>query len=123
MKKVTAKSLKHGVKIFVAHPVYGIEEILVTSRPYMVHLSVGSTLFVKGMHIYNGRKTNTHFSLNDSGITPGLGYNYRKTFFKRKQAEAWQKKMLTDPGFIEQHKRHEELIEELDELEFDYEYN
>lgn len=32
--KVRLKDIRHGVKVFVAHPVYGIDEYTLLSRPF-----------------------------------------------------------------------------------------
>ena len=106
--RVRVKDIKQGVQIFRSHPFFGVEEIQVKSRPYNSSL-VGS-LFAKSASKY-GDDT---FSLSDAGIMNGESYNDRRTFFKRKQAEEWAKKMKTDKAVIARHEAHLQRCKELD---------
>lgn len=105
--KVRTKDIKAGVTIYIAHPVYGIEQAVVTTRPYMVS-DIGLFFNAKARSQYGDY--NTEHSICDAGIKKGESYNYRRTFFKLKQAEEWCKKIITDPRFIKQRNRHESLM-------------
>jgi len=115
--KVKVNDVKQGRIIYTAHPVYGIVKKLITSAPYMV---AGIGLFAKCKTFYNIKSYDDHFSLCDSGITLGNSYNGRRSFFKLKQAEEWVNKWKNDQGFIAQHKRHTDFIEDYDQY-MDYE--
>ena len=102
------KDVRQGVTVFISHPVYGIEELQVTSKPYISPYT--NSLFANSRKIYDdGFVFEDNFSLRDAGITPGESYNYRRTFFKRKHAEEWASKMINDPGFIRHHDQHVRL--------------
>jgi len=114
--KVRIKDLHHGAIIYRSHPVYGIEQIIVRGKPY-VEKDIGlfcncDTVLGNGYVIKNDS-----FSLNDAGITSGDSYNYRRTFKKRKQAEAWANKMRHDKGFIKWQEWHERVILETDDYD------
>lgn len=109
--KVRLKDIKQGVTVYVAHPVYGIEKLLVDSKPYM-HPTVKS-LFIRTVTEY-GKSTD---SLRDMGV---YGYyNGRRTFFKLKQAEEWMRKWSKSESFIADHKRREEWCHGQDDQWFD----
>ena len=111
--RVRAKDIKQGVTIYVSHPVYGIEKRLIESKPY-TNKHTGS-LFVDSITQYETWDFKDNFSLNDAGISPGKGYNGRRSFFKLKHAEEWARKMKTDPAFSAQQARHEESNKIFDE--------
>jgi hypothetical protein len=103
--KVRTKDIRAGVTIYTGHPVYGIRTCVVTSKPYMER---GIGLFFKSkVRSEYGDYISSH-SICDDGIKKGESYNYRRTFFKLKQAKEWCKKMRTDPGFIKNQQKHEE---------------
>jgi len=129
---VKMKDIKAGVTIFVAHPVYGIDEYIVTSKPYPVFHSQSIYpsnppkvlgMFFNCRWIFSSCEDSDPIedsrSCQDAGITAGESYNYRRTFFKRKHAEEWCRKMKTDPGFIAQHQKHLDNTKDL----FDYMYD
>ena len=120
--KVRLKDIRHGVKVYVAHPVYGIDEYTLLSRPFhkrgKIVGSLGnwvkirvpvSTLFSdKGYY-------ETDHSLRDMGVTST--YNDRRTFFKRKHAEQWMDQQARCPRFQERQREHEEWCKSLDWLD------
>ncbi len=95
--RVRVKDVKAGAVFYRSHPVFGIEEIHILGRPAMVQ---GIGLFAPA----EGRREG--FSLDDAGVTPGESSNYRRTFFKRKHAEEWARKMRDDPQFQAHHEEH-----------------
>jgi hypothetical protein len=99
--KVRVKDIKQGIRVFVAHPFYGIVENKISSKPYLS--AITNSLFAKAMSEYGERS----FSLSDAGITPGESYNDRRTFFKRKHAQEWVNKMKTDKNVLLRHAEHE----------------
>ena len=118
--KVRVKDIKQGVTIYIAHPVYGIEKVEVTSKPYInKHTKL---LFMRFRTICEtwGEYEGTH-SLWDAGITST--YNDRRSFFKLKHAEEWVRKWSKDKGFIRRHAEHEERCRWCDEIEHHQEYN
>jgi hypothetical protein len=106
--RVRVDQIKNGVRVFTSHPVYGIDERKVIGKPFIS--KYGKSLFVKCYTKYG----EDDFSLMDAGITAGNSYNYRRTFFKRKQAEEWAAKMKTDPGFLRQQAYHEAQCKKMD---------
>ena len=121
--KARLKDIKAGVTLYVSHPVYGIEKLIVIGRPY-IHKSVGSH-FVQVKQ--ESRWSTSGFftdsrSLRDMGVTST--YNDRRSFFKLKHAEQWQKKWINNKAFQERQAAHERFCEEMDNLlNFeDYEY-
>ena len=107
--RVRTEDLKAGRVIYVSHPIFGIVEHQVKSKPFYSWPG----MFIKVETHISGRTYDGMASIHDMGITRGESYNYRRTFFKRKQAEEWGAKMRTDPGFIKQYKAHCESIKEL----------
>lgn len=117
--KVRAKDVKHGVTIYTAHPVYGIDSYVVLGKPYINKHT--HSLFVKvlvrssiGNHSYQTTK-----SLCDEGITST--YNDRRSFFKLKHAEEWMRKWKDDKGFQKRQKEHEESCRLLHCFDYFYE--
>jgi hypothetical protein len=106
--RVRAKDIKQGVRIFISHPFFGVEELLVAGRPYVSKYS--GFIFVKAVTEYS---QGHEFSLDDAGISAGESYNDRRSFFKRKHAEDWAAKMSKDPHVIDRHERHLDLCNEL----------
>ena len=119
--RVRVKDIKAGRTIYIAHPVYGIEEVRITSRPYINKLA--NSLFADCyMSVSFLPKMVTSFSLLDAGITEGASYNGRRAFFKRKQAVAWMDKWQHDFDFEMMQKRHEEdcrMMEDIDDADYD----
>ena len=111
--RVRVKDIKQGITIYVSHPVYGIDKHLIASKPY-ISKYVGS-LFADSIKQYETWDFKDNFSLRDAGISPGEGYNGRRSFFKLKHAEEWARKMKTDPAFSARHDRHEESNKIFDE--------
>lgn len=118
--KVRLKDIRHGVKVYVAHPVYGIDEYILQGRPFTKHsLNFPSHLGdwvkvrVKTSSFFDDRGYyETEHSLRDMGVTST--YNDRRTFFKRKHAEQWMDQQAMCPRFQERQKRHDEWCKELD---------
>ena len=104
--RVRVKDIKQGITIYVSHPVYGIDKHLIASKPY-ISKYVGS-LFADSIKQYETWDFKDNFSLRDAGISPGEGYNGRRSFFKLKHAKEWARKMATDPAFSVQQVRHEQ---------------
>ena len=98
--RVRVSDIKQGVRIFVSHPFFGIEEYLINNRPF-VNKYTGS-LFVMCEAEWGERET----SLCDAGILKGEGYNDRRSFFKMKHAQEWADKMRSDPNVIARHHDH-----------------
>ena len=113
--KVKLKDLKQGKIFYTAHPVYGIDTWVCQGKPKIYNHKVTNykSLFVPASSIYDGKICPVEEfgqSAEDTGITST--YNDRRTFRKKKQAEAWMKKWEKDKGFQERHARHEALIED-----------
>lgn len=113
--RIRVKDVKHGLVMYRAHPVYGIEKYVVQGKPYLsehgksLFVKVyGKSLFVKTLRYssLNGECYKSEISLTDAGITKGDSYNGRRSFRKLKQAEAWVVKWGKSPTFIKQHQRH-----------------
>jgi hypothetical protein len=115
--KVRLKDIRQGVTIYISHPIYGIEHLIVSSKP-KVSKTTGALFFSATRLFDNGLIVHdTLESIRDSGICGGNSYNGRRTFFKLKHAEEWQRKSLKDPKFLAIHKRHEEMNRDLDDME------
>jgi hypothetical protein len=112
--KVRLKDIRQGVTIYVSHPVYGINKYFVTSRPYKT--KHGSLMF-NTKQDYSWGLSEGYTSTMDCGICCENTYNGRRTFFKLKHAEEWQRKSLKDPKFLAIHKRHEAMCRDLDDRE------
>lgn len=112
--KVRVKDVKAGVTAYRSHPVYGIEKIIFMGKPYQ-HMGIGLFVDVMKESRLGYAPYVTKKSLCDAGITPGKGYNGRRTFFKLKHAQEWQRKWATDLGFIRQQADHEEMCQMLDD--------
>ena len=113
--KVKLKDLKQGKVFYTAHPVYGIDTWVCQGKPKIYHHKVTNhkSLFVPASSIYDGEIYPVEefgCSTEDAGITST--YNDRRTFSKKKQAEAWMEKWKKDKGFQERHARHEALTED-----------
>lgn len=118
--RVRVKDIKQGVTLYTAHPVYGIRKAVAIGKPYMIN---GIGLFFdcwREGSLYGYERYKDKESLCDSGITAGVGYNGRRTFFKLKHAEAWVKKWATDKGFQRDHAIHEARC---DMFSCDWDYN
>lgn len=115
--RLRVKDIKAGVKAYIAHPVYGISEVVFTSKPYMYE---GIGLFASCIQIYNDWVCEDKRSMSDAGITEGDSRNGRRAFKKRKQAEAWMRKWAKDKNFIKAHSIHEAMCEDMREIEEDY---
>lgn len=110
--KVRIKDVKQGKILYISHPFYGIDKVTVVSRPY-VSKHTGFLFF----DIRTSYGT-TSKSICDAGISPGEGYNNRRTFFKRKHAEEYQNRMKDDPKVIAVHLRHEQSIRDSEEWDY-----
>jgi hypothetical protein len=119
--KVRLKDLKQGVTIYISHPVYGIDKLLVASKPY--YSSVTGSSFFKTIKRYDWGLYEGRYSTKDAGICCENTYNGRRTFFKLKHAEEWQRKSLKDPKFLAIHARHEEMNRYMDEMDRYYDYD
>ncbi|AXF53033.1 MAG: hypothetical protein [Caudoviricetes sp.] len=117
--KVRLKDIRSGVTVYTAHPVYGIDKVVITSRPFMKYLSCGSplALFVKTRvpsFIHPGEFFEMEQALSDMGVY----FNYRtdrRTFFKLKHAEQWVKQQGSCPKFKERQANHDEWCKTLDD--------
>ena len=107
--KVRTKDLKSGVTVYVSHPVYGIEKMLILSKPYNFGQGfLGKPIpIVKCYHMIAGKYIKTTGYLNDMGICEGNTTNGRRTFFKLKHAVAYQESMMLCPKFLKDQEDHE----------------
>lgn len=111
--RLRLKDIRAGITVYVSHPVYGIEQYKILSKPYM-NGTIG--LFVKSIMVIDGITFPTGtMSLDDAGITPGKSYNGRRTFTKLKQALRWMEQHSKDKQFIIQQERLEKSISDWDE--------
>ncbi len=110
--RVRVKDIKQGVVVYKSHPVYGIQKLEILGKPF-VNPMTGS-LFAKAVIAYDTWSNEDTFSLCDSGISSGSGYNFKRSFFKLKHAEEWARKMKTDPEFIDNYKNHVEACKSLE---------
>lgn len=126
--KVRLKDIKVGRRIFTAHPLLGIDEWWVVSKPYLT-TSCG-LLFVESetVSLFNNKETYVRArSLGDAGIVE-RGINWRRSFFKRKHAEAYVNRFRNDPKFIRDWDNHMRFMNDFmnntdvepDENYFDY---
>ena len=104
--RVRIKDIKQGVTIYTSHPVYGIEKRFLLSKPFKSASGISNFCKQHTEHVFN-----SDFSLRDAGVTKGESYNYRRSFFKRKHAEEWARKMKNDKGFIKHHQKHLDSME------------
>lgn len=117
MNHLTLEDIKIGMDIYIAHPFYGIDHIVVLGMPY-VNSSTNS-LFVEARIIYETWELTDSKSLDDAGITDF--YNSRRSFRTLKEAEEYVNVSKTDADIIEKHIKHSILCDEwLDYLELDY---
>lgn len=118
--RVRVKDIKQGRTIYIAHPVYGIEKVVLVGRPYRSRFT-GNLFADKHFTTVGGVQIITSFSLVDAGISEGHGYgNGYRAFFKRKHAVAWEDKWANDPDFIKRQARHEADCAEWDDLDWDW---
>ncbi|ANA49149.1 hypothetical protein PMW_24 [Pseudomonas phage phiPMW] len=117
--KVRLKDIRHGVKVFTAHPAYGIDECTLLSRPFhkrgKIVGSLGNWVKVRVpvSTLFDDRGYyEAEHSLRDMGITST--YNDRRTFFKRKHAEQWMDQQSMCPRFQARQADHEEWCKTLD---------
>jgi hypothetical protein len=111
--KVRVKDIKQGVTVYRAN-FYGTEKIFITGRPHLNKST--NSLFVDGKN-EDGRKI--WFSLNDAGITAGESVNDKRTFFKRKHADGYIRKMSTDKRVAARREDHDRRCREHDEWQFE----
>lgn len=98
--RVRLKDIKQGRIIYVASPEFNsINVYLIKSKPFLVDLRYSFELFIKAHPIKDDGKLWDYYdasciscqnSLRDMGVVSNT-YNDRKTFFKRKHAEAYIK--------------------------------
>jgi hypothetical protein len=98
--RVRLQDIKHGQTVYISHPVFGIDKVTIVGKPFVSKYT--KSLFVNMLHS-NGIIEDR--SLLDAGVI-GDSYNGRRTFFKLKQAQEWQRKQLKCPKFIASHERH-----------------
>lgn len=110
--RVRVKDIKQGVRVFVSHPFFGIQTVQINSKPFLGKYS--PSLWAKSLSECGEQD----FSLVDAGVTSGESCNDRRTFFKRKQAEEWAKKMCTDKEVVARHKAHLQSCKEFNTLRY-----
>lgn len=113
MNHIQAEDLKVGQTIFIAHPVYGVDEVVVKSLPYeSVH---------SGITLFNYRKGEDigYKSVKDSGLNKD-SYNYRRTFLNKEEADSYCEVIKKDKGFIENQLRHEVWVESMKDWHDDW---
>ena len=113
--RVRLKDIHDGAILYIAHPWYGIEKVVVVGKPFVSEYS--GYLFIKGHTIYDGKEYDNSYSLSDMGVTISNPYNGQRTFKKLKQAEAYVRWGLKDPHTVAQHQEHLRWCEELDDNE------
>ena len=118
MKHLNIKDLKVGETIYVAHPEYGIDVIIVKSKPVKSELS--GSLFIKTTQVIDDFTFDSVYFINDAGISDH-SYNYRRTFGDLSDAENYIKQTKNNPDFIEHQKTHEFFCSDYDDI-MDYEW-
>lgn len=117
---ITIEDIKIGLKLFTAHPFYGIDEYTVLSTPKMSdmkHLYID----IESVSSWGKPYLNTKF-LDDAGIMEH-SYNDRRTFRSKIEAEKYIEHMLTLKETHMHHLHHLAMCEMLDEMSSDYYYD
>tara|TARA_B100002019_G_scaffold281742_1_gene286153 strand:+ start:2459 stop:2821 length:363 start_codon:yes stop_codon:yes gene_type:complete len=110
--KIKLKDIHHGLILYIAHPVCGIEKCIVLSKPDKEN-------FVDVVNLYGededySDKWRVKRSLRDMGVVDH--YNWRRTFRKRKQAESYVERIKNDPPFKKYWQKHLKNCQEMEEM-------